>query len=52
MSVNPVFAALVGLLVLGQHIGMAAWLAIAVIVSANALAVGTVAQHLKEKTAP
>lgn len=41
MSVNPVFAALVGLLVLGQHLDHLAWLAIAVIVAANAVAVGT-----------
>ncbi|MFF3490015.1 DMT family transporter [Streptomyces sp. NPDC002795] len=41
MSVNPVFAALVGLLVLGQHLDHAAWLAIAVIVGANAVVVGT-----------
>ncbi|MFZ3565645.1 EamA family transporter [Streptomyces sp. BH097] len=41
MSVNPVFAALVGLLVLGQHLDPLAWLAIAVIVAANAVAVGT-----------
>ncbi|MFZ3562372.1 EamA family transporter [Streptomyces sp. BH055] len=41
MSVNPVFAALVGLLVLGQHLDHVAWLAIAVIVAANAVAVGT-----------
>ncbi|MFI5662785.1 EamA family transporter [Streptomyces sp. NPDC051684] len=41
MSVNPVFAALVGLLVLGQHLDSLAWLAIAVIVAANAVAVGT-----------
>ncbi|MHC5261894.1 EamA family transporter [Streptomyces sp. UC4497] len=41
MSVNPVFAALVGLLVLDQHLDHLAWLAIAVIVGANAVAVGT-----------
>ncbi|SCF86322.1 inner membrane transporter RhtA [Streptomyces sp. Ncost-T10-10d] len=52
MSVNPVFAALVGLLVLGQHLDMTSWLAIVVIVTANAVVVGTVAQHPKEKTAP
>jgi inner membrane transporter RhtA len=37
MSVNPVFAALVGLLVLGQSLQPADWLAILVIVAANAL---------------
>ncbi|MCX5537240.1 EamA family transporter [Streptomyces sp. NBC_00006] len=41
MSVNPVFAALVGLLVLDQHLDHLAWLAIAVIVGANVVAVGT-----------
>ncbi|MFJ7278220.1 EamA family transporter [Kitasatospora sp. NPDC098663] len=41
MSVNPVFAALIGLVVLGQHLDAAAWLAILVIVGANALAVTT-----------
>jgi len=37
MSVNPVFAALTGLLVLGQSLEPADWLAIAVIVSVNAV---------------
>jgi len=37
MSVNPVFAALAGLVVLGQSLGAADWLAIAAIVSANAV---------------
>ncbi|MFC9244861.1 DMT family transporter [Streptomyces sp. NPDC057136] len=41
MSVNPVFAALVGLIVLGQHLALSSWLAIAVIVAANTVAVGT-----------
>lgn len=41
MSVNPVFASLVGLLVLDQHLAPASWGAIAVIVTANAVAVGT-----------
>jgi inner membrane transporter RhtA len=39
MSVNPVLAALVGLVVLDQHLGRLDWLAIAVIVSANAVAI-------------
>ncbi|MGX1885709.1 EamA family transporter [Streptomyces sp. NPDC055287] len=43
MSVNPVFAALVALLVLDQHLDVASWLAIAVIVTANAAVVGTAA---------
>ncbi|MEO3755637.1 EamA family transporter [Streptomyces sp. B6B3] len=41
MSVNPVFAALVGLAVLDQHLDAAAWLAIAVIVTANTVVVST-----------
>ncbi|WP_323180232.1 EamA family transporter [Streptomyces sp. NBC_01363] len=41
MSVNPVFAALTGLIVLGQRLDSLAWLAIAVIVGANTAAVST-----------
>ncbi|MGW6774915.1 EamA family transporter [Streptomyces sp. NPDC055037] len=41
MSVNPVFAALIGLAVLGQRLDTLAWLAIAVIVTANTVAVST-----------
>nr|ADK54801.1 transporter [uncultured soil bacterium] len=41
MSVNPVFAALIGVLVLGQHLDVASWPAIAVIVTANAVAMST-----------
>ncbi|MGD6748137.1 EamA family transporter [Streptomyces sp. BH106] len=41
MSVNPLFAALIGLLILDQHLDHLAWLAIAVIVGANTVAVGT-----------
>ncbi|MFD7512633.1 DMT family transporter [Streptomyces sp. NPDC059853] len=40
MSVNPVFAALIGLLVLGQHLDPWSWAAVAVIVGANAVAAG------------
>ncbi|MFE4450676.1 DMT family transporter [Streptomyces sp. NPDC056796] len=39
MSVNPVLAALVGLVVLHQHLDAAAWTAICVIVAANTAAV-------------
>ncbi len=39
MSVNPVFAALTGLAVLGQSLELADWLAIAAIVSVNGLTV-------------
>ncbi|MFK0113582.1 EamA family transporter [Streptomyces sp. NPDC091217] len=41
MSVNPVFAALAGLILLGQRLDGLAWLAIAVIIAANAAAVST-----------
>ncbi|MEU7576203.1 EamA family transporter [Streptomyces sp. NPDC041068] len=41
MSVNPVFAALVGLVVLDQRLDAASWLAITVVVTANAVAAGT-----------
>lgn len=41
MSVNPVFASLIGMLVLGQHLDAASWPAVAAIVTANAVAVGT-----------
>jgi inner membrane transporter RhtA len=41
MSVNPVFAALTGLAVLGQALGLTDWLAIAAIVTANAVSVST-----------
>jgi inner membrane transporter RhtA len=39
MSVNPVFAALIGLVVLSQSLGVVDWLAIGAIVAANAVAV-------------
>jgi len=39
MSVNPVFAALTGLLVLGQSLGLADWLSVAAIVTASAVSV-------------
>ncbi|HET6858562.1 MAG TPA: EamA family transporter, partial [Streptomyces sp.] len=45
MSVNPVCAALVGLLVLGQHLAPASWLAITVIVTADVVAVGAAAHR-------
>ncbi|MCT2592709.1 EamA family transporter [Streptomyces sp. N2-109] len=51
MSVNPVFAALIGLLVLGEHLHAASWLAIAVIVTANAVAVGTAGNLSLKKAA-
>ena len=45
MSVNPVFAALTGLLVLGQSLQPADWLAIGVIVTVNAVSAGSVGQR-------
>jgi len=39
MSVNPVLAALVGLVILDQSLGWAEWLAIATIVTANTVSV-------------
>jgi inner membrane transporter RhtA len=43
MSVNPVLAALVGLVVLGQALGWAEWLAITAIVAANTFSLVTAA---------
>jgi inner membrane transporter RhtA len=40
MSVNPVFAALTGLVVLRQALGLTDWLAIVAIVTANAISIG------------
>jgi inner membrane transporter RhtA len=42
MSVNPVFAALTGLVILGQSLPLADWLAIAAIVAANAVSASSV----------
>jgi inner membrane transporter RhtA len=47
MSVNPVFAALTGLVVLGQSLGLADWLTVAAIVTANAVSVGAATRHCK-----
>jgi inner membrane transporter RhtA len=57
MSVNPVFAALTGLVVLGQSLPPADWLAIAAIVAANAVSVaagaaGAAAQRTRPGRAP
>jgi inner membrane transporter RhtA len=46
MSVNPVLAALVGLVILGQALGWAEWLAITAIVGANTLSVLTADRNL------
>jgi len=48
MSVNPVFAALTGLVVLGQQLGLASWLAVAAIVTANVVSLGAAGR----RTAP
>jgi inner membrane transporter RhtA len=42
MSVNPVFAALTGLAILGQSLALVDWLAIAAIVAANAVSASSV----------
>jgi inner membrane transporter RhtA len=42
MSVNPVFAALTGLAILGQSLPLVDWLAIAAIVAANAISASSV----------
>jgi inner membrane transporter RhtA len=41
MSINPVISALCGLAVLGQHLGVTEWAAIAAIVAANAASIAT-----------
>src|SRR3984957_17544422 len=46
MSVNPVLAALIGLFILGRGLPLIDWLAIAVIVTANAVSVGTAGRRL------
>ena len=43
MSVNPVLAALIGLVLLGQPLQWQEWLAVCAIVTANAVSVGTAA---------
>ncbi|WP_237554810.1 MULTISPECIES: EamA family transporter [unclassified Streptomyces] len=45
MSVNPVLAAAVGALVLGQSLDAAAWLSIAAIIAANAISILTQPTH-------
>ena len=47
MSVNPVLAALVGLVILGQALGWVEWAAIAGIVAANTVSVLTAARRTK-----
>jgi inner membrane transporter RhtA len=45
MSVNPVLAAAVGALVLGQKLDVAAWLSIAAIIAANAISILAQPRH-------
>jgi len=52
MSINPVFAALTGRVVLGQSLRLADWLAIAAIVTANAASVSTRRQRPGSRTCP
>jgi inner membrane transporter RhtA len=49
MSVNPVFAALIGLLVLRQSLRPADWLAIGAIVTANAVSVRTASSSARAR---
>jgi inner membrane transporter RhtA len=51
MSANPVLAALIGMLVLGQALPWDAWLAITAIVTANAVSVGTRARSHPARSA-
>ena len=41
MSVNPVLAALAGVVILGQSLALADWLSIAAVVAASAVSIGT-----------
>jgi inner membrane transporter RhtA len=50
MSVNPVLAALVGWIVLGQALGPVSWIAIAVIVAANTASVVTAPATSRART--
>lgn len=47
MSVNPVFAALIGLVVLGQELDTLAWLAVLVIVGANLVVLSTAHRYTR-----
>jgi inner membrane transporter RhtA len=49
MSVNPVFAALTGLVILGQPVQFADWLAIIAIVTANAVSASTGGQAARNR---
>jgi inner membrane transporter RhtA len=51
MSVNPVLAALIGLILLGQALQWQEWLSICAIVTANAVSVGTGARTARRQDA-
>lgn len=51
MSVNPVLAALIGVLLLGQALQWQEWLAVVAIVAANAISVGTLARSTRAEAA-
>jgi inner membrane transporter RhtA len=51
MSANPVLAALIGMLLLGQVLRWDEWLAISAIVTANAVSVGTSARSARPRRA-
>ncbi|WP_315975489.1 EamA family transporter [Streptomyces nigrescens] len=51
MSINPVCATLIGMLVLAERLDPASWLAMAVIVTANAVAVGSSARRERSSLA-
>ncbi len=52
MSVNPVFAALIGLIVLRQSLRPADWVAIGAIVTANAISVRTAGRSARACAQP
>ena len=49
MSVNPVLAALIGVVMLGQALQWQEWLAIVAIVTANAISAGTAARTARTR---
>ncbi|MER6442325.1 EamA family transporter [Streptomyces sp. NPDC001185] len=49
MSVNPVLAAAVGALVLGQKLDVAAWLSIAAIIAANSISILAQPRHTRRR---
>jgi inner membrane transporter RhtA len=51
MSVNPVLAALIGVVLLGQALRWQEWLAIVAIVAANAISAGTAARKTRARVA-